>query len=345
MKNKFSEFYNLTQIEIDDLWANGIFVFDANVLLDLYRLSKNTSEAIFNILQKIKTNNQLWIPHQIGFEFHKDRERVIDIEKNEYERLSIYFSDKLPKEVEATLKENSFSHPFINSEKYSSQVKKLGNKISRSIKLLRKKHPEYEKSDNILDKLTELYEGSCVGEQFSESKLVEIFKEGNERYLKKIPPGFKDSQKNEPEKYGDLVLWYQLIEKSRESKKPIVFVTRDTKDDWWRFNNNGEKKGARRELIREMRDKAKTNFYLYEISYFINIASKKLDIQIDKKLTKEIKLVESIDVTDQLHVNVVEGYTNLAAENISPSLSGTVSSNLETLKDSLDISDNQKKVK
>lgn len=331
MKNRFSEFYNLSQTEIDNLWSDGIFIVDANVLLDFYRFPKATSDTLLEVLKKIKSNNQLWIPYQIGLEFHKHRGEIIEIENNEYKRLASYFSNKLPSDVEAVFTENCNNHPFINNEKYLEEVKKMGSKISKSIIRLEKKHPDYRKKDNVLDELTELYD-DCVGDEFTGSKLADIYKEGNERYLKKIPPGFMDSKKTEPEKYGDLVLWFQMIAKSKESKKPIIFITRDTKEDWWLFNNNREKKGARRELVKEMHDKAETKFYLYEISHFLKLASQKLNIEIDKKLTKEIKINEPVATTDEFHTKVAEGYTNSVTSNISSAQVGTVSSNIETVE-------------
>ena len=332
MKNRFFEFYNLSQAEIDNLWSDGVFVVDANVLLDFYRFPKTTSDTLLEVLKKIKLNNQLWIPYQIGLEFHKHRSEIIELESHEYKRLATYFSDKLQSEVASTFAENCNSRPLIKKEKYLAEVKKVGLKISKSIKRLEKRHPNYKKRDIVLDNLTELFDDNCVGKEFSESKLADIYKEGNERYSKKTPPGFMDLDKSEPEKYGDLVLWFQIIEKSKESKKPIVFITRDTKKDWWFFNNDGEKKGARRELVKEMHAKAGTKFYIYEIFHFIYLASKKLDIKIGKKLTKEIKIIESVATTDEFHSKVAEGYTNSVTSNIASGQVGTVSSNIETVK-------------
>jgi hypothetical protein len=63
--------------------------------------------------------------------------------------------------------------------------------------------------------------------------LNEIKKEGKERYGRRMPPGFKDDKKPEDKKYGDLILWYQIIDEAKKSKKPIVLISGDVKDDWW----------------------------------------------------------------------------------------------------------------
>ena len=41
-------------------------------------------------------------------------------------------------------------------------------------------------------------------------------------------------------KYGDLILWYQIIDKAKESKKPIILISGDVKEDWW-LEKNGKR--------------------------------------------------------------------------------------------------------
>ena len=88
--------------------------------------------------------------------------------------------------------------------------------------------------DEILNHVVEMFEGR-VGTPYSKEQLEKIIEEGKERYKGKIPPGFKDSDKHGDtevfaeicQKFGDLIIWKQVIEKSKESKKGIIFVTDD----------------------------------------------------------------------------------------------------------------------
>lgn len=325
MRDKYPEFYKATDLEIDNLWNNGTFILDTNVLLDFYRLSSQTSSVLFKILEQIKLSNQLWLPYQIGFEFHKHRNETIEMENNEYDRLSKYFSDALPSEVDQIFKKMCNSHPLINSDRYLEQIRMTSTSISKSIQRLQKKHPNYRQSDPILDKITELYD-NCVGSEPNEKVLDDIFREGSMRYGKKIPPGYMDNIKPEPDRYGDLIIWYQIIEKAISTKNPVIFVTRDTKKDWWFYFNNGEKGGARKELLREFMKKTEQRFYIYEITNFISLASSRLNIKITDKSTEEIKDLKSnsVDLSD---TKVAEGYNNLTVANISQSSAGTVDSN------------------
>ena len=61
---------------------------------------------------------------------------------------------------------------------------------------------------------------------------------------------------------NNLVIWfytYQIIDKAKSSKKPIILVTSEKKKDWWR-KIKGQTIGPKPELIEEMQDKANVQF-------------------------------------------------------------------------------------
>lgn len=85
-----------------------------------------------------------------------------------------------------------------------------------------------------------------VGGPYPLDKKKEAFEQGRKRYEKHIPPGYKDEEKNnkkgqgkeqgnsnEERRFGDLIVWVQILDKAEETGKPIVFVTDDRKEDWW----------------------------------------------------------------------------------------------------------------
>jgi len=84
MKNQFSEFYRPSKAEFAELWKTAIFVVDANFLLDLYRYSEKTSHDLLETLEKVAEENRLWIPHQVAFEFHENRLKVISAQVRKY---------------------------------------------------------------------------------------------------------------------------------------------------------------------------------------------------------------------------------------------------------------------
>jgi hypothetical protein len=71
-----------------------------------------------------------------------------------------------------------------------------------------------------------------------QSDLAELSKQasqnGNARYEHRLPPGFRDGEK-ELNRFGDLIIWYEILEKSACSVAEfpkVLFVTNDEKLDW-----------------------------------------------------------------------------------------------------------------
>jgi hypothetical protein len=75
MKNSIWEYIDLTSEEKNELFEDGIFVFDTNVLLNLYRYSSKTSMALISAFKKLSQG--IWIPNQVAYEFMKNRCEVI----------------------------------------------------------------------------------------------------------------------------------------------------------------------------------------------------------------------------------------------------------------------------
>lgn len=88
MRLHFFEYFPRTEEEKKVIWDDAIFVFDTNVLLKLYRTSRDTCAAILSILKKLK--GRLFLPHQVGVEFFKHREEEIAIQVNTFESMRRY---------------------------------------------------------------------------------------------------------------------------------------------------------------------------------------------------------------------------------------------------------------
>ena len=75
MRNAIREYIELTEEEKKYLWDSAIFVFDTNVLLNLYRYSSKTRDIFLQALDEFK--DRVWIPRQVAEEFMEDRREVI----------------------------------------------------------------------------------------------------------------------------------------------------------------------------------------------------------------------------------------------------------------------------
>lgn len=325
MRNSFYEYYLLSQTELDKLWKDALLVFDANVLLSLYRLQFEARNEILAVMKEFKS--RLWMPFQVGYEYHEHRleeaNRPIDNLKG--------FADKFSKF--STDIENDFGrNPYITNFKFvKDSLKSLHSRIEKKAKEWIEVCPDMMHKDFVLNELSSLYEGK-VGEPYDNVRLEEIYKEGGKRYSNDVPPGYKDKNKGtgDRHKYGDLIIWFQILEKAKESNSDIIFITDDQKEDWWGIYK-GNIIGPRHELITEFR-KYTGNHLLgfYTIERFLYYAKKKSGVSVKSKTIEEVKkpmnnwakLWKLDSEPGQVSIGMLDSYPFISLDNLGqPELS------------------------
>lgn len=289
MRNTFLGYYRPTEIEFSRLWKKCLFVLDANVLLNIYRYSPSTRQELIDILTKI--SDRLWVPYQAATEYQQRRLDVIEQQSSAYEQIQNSFTTAQNK-LESDLKLFS-RHPFINVDSFINKLKTPIDEIKRELDRLKREHPNLLDGDDLRDTITDLHEGK-VGLPYTKERLEEIYKIGKERYDRSTPPGFQDKNKDGMRKYGDLVLWFQILDQAKSTEKPIIFITDDKKDDWW-LKFNGKTLGPHPELIHEMLSEAKVNFYMYQTEQFMEYAHKYIDWRINRKAINEVRDIKKRD--------------------------------------------------
>jgi hypothetical protein len=76
MRDVYVGYYPPSEEGFKRLWQQGTIVLDTNVLLNLYRVSQATRDEVFAVLRKLE--GRLWLPYQVGLEFHQRRLTVIN---------------------------------------------------------------------------------------------------------------------------------------------------------------------------------------------------------------------------------------------------------------------------
>jgi len=249
----------------------------------------------------VKKRKQLWMPYQVGFEFFENRIGIISKQLNQYDNLLKYLDTT--KDNIANLNNSSPNHAHLDfaqiAQKYEKAVKPLKNNVEK----LKSAHPDHLGDDKVLSRLEELFDDEIVGQLYDDKQLEEIAKQGEDRYEKKIPPGYKDQDKKEDEnapsrnrKYGDLIIWKQMIEKAKESGKPLIFITNDAKDDWVLYAKDHRKLGAKPLLKKEMIAEASVDFALYSSDEFLDIAHKQFNMSVKPQSVQEVKKFRELEV-------------------------------------------------
>jgi hypothetical protein len=268
MRRKFSGWYPRDASQLATIWDQAIFVPDANVLLHCLRHPENVRRELVRLFDVLK--DSLWIPYQVGLEFHRNR---LDVELG---ALDAY--EKLTQEYESSLNQareklrQLRAHPVISVERELSALDMFLQDFRARMATAQAEHPR-EAIAQAVARITDLLEGR-VGDKWPPELLSALKKEGEDRYAKKIPPGYKDAKKDagEFDKFGDLIIWKDLIAKAKAEKRPVIFVSDDAKEDWW-WIHRGRKLGPRPELIEEFRICAGQDFHIYEFTQFLRIAA------------------------------------------------------------------------
>jgi hypothetical protein len=268
MKAKFSGWYPKDAGLLGDIWGQAIFVPDANVLLHCLRHPANVRDELLRIFEVLK--EAIWIPYQVGLEFHRNR---LDVEfgaQDAYERLGQDYEAAINQAREKLRQLRA--HPMISVERELAALDMFMSDFRARMAEAQAAHPK-EEIDAAVVRLTTLLEGR-VGEKWPAEQLNAIKKEGEDRYARKVPPGYKDIKKDGGElgKYGDLIIWKDLIAKAEAEKRPIVFISDDAKEDWW-WIHRGRKLGPRPELVEELKDRTGQEFHIYEFAQFLRIAA------------------------------------------------------------------------
>ena len=303
MKNTFKQYHQFTEKEFKKLWENCLFVFDTNTLLNMYRYSRKTVEAYFEVLEKIKAKKQLWTPYQIGYEFYENRIDVISEYESSYDSI-LSILEKAKKEMEESYK----NHPFLDLCDIKKKMEKGLDGVEKEIKKAKEDHPKWMEQDDVLDKINSLFEDS-IGIDYDEKELIEIKKEGKERYEQKVPPGYKDDKKPEDKKYGDLILWYQIIDKAKKSKKPIILISGDVKEDWW-LEKNDKRIMPLPQLKKEIFEKAEVDFHIYTADRFLEY----YDEAVDESAISEVRTIRELEEKRMMTRNakMMERYRELS---------------------------------
>lgn len=284
MRRLFREWYQLDGDDLRRVWSEGIIVLDSNVLLGLYLYPKGSLDEFLNVLERAK--DRLWIPYQVGLEYHRNREGRIPEQRAILERLL-----REIEQVSDSLDRLGWPdyHPTLDVQVAADKrraVQEALHQLSEQVRSAFDATPgvptDGDQPDAILERLTLLFEGK-VGQPLTSDEISKLMVEGAQRYASEVPPGYKDRDKDEAHRYNDLILWKQILKEARgtdeQRSRSTILVTNDRKEDWWR-RRQGSVVGPRTELIREYLREVGADFVMYTPERFLEQAREYLDLDV-----------------------------------------------------------------
>lgn len=310
MKDAFKGFYKPTDEMLQVAWKDPktLFALDTNVLLNLYGYAEQTRNDFFELLDKL--DDKLWIPHQVGLEYQRRRLEVVRDEKSIFTKIDdnlIKIEKVFQNEFEQLALKRRFPKLHENTEKLRKEINRAITSYKRSVSYWDDKQPGVRTHDTIRERLNILFNNKVGPAPNNQAWLDNLYIEGKKRFDNKIPPGFKDQNKSKSEEntfpfdgllydrqYGDLILWKQLIEKAKdENIKNVIFITDDTKEDWWyTLDSRGKKQiGPHSELQNEIYKEAQLDiFHMYTTPMFLESGKEILNSGVHKSSIEDASI-------------------------------------------------------
>ncbi|UNK65223.1 PIN domain-containing protein [Pseudomonas simiae] len=304
MKGLFPQYDYSTPADYEETWKTALFVFDTNVLLNLYRYQERTREELFETFDKLA--DRVWIPHHVALEFQRNRLTVIAAQGRRFTEIRKVI-DKTKLELTNGIKNLQLTkrHTLIDPEPLTTGFDKLTAEFLSELDKLQENQQALNAPDTVKDRIEQIFDGK-VGLAFSSQEDVDKKnKIAETRYKAKMPPGYMDDEKDKDEpddfyhhgitykrKYGDYFVWAQILDYAESSQqKKIIFITDDAKEDWWKkIDLDGPKTlGPRAELIDEATNVGKLDtFLMYKPEGFLKFANEFLAAKVSNETLKEV---------------------------------------------------------
>jgi len=301
MRDAFGGRYRPTEGEFARLWEEGLFVFDANVLLNLYRYSEGARGDLLSVMRAL--GDRAWLPHQAAEEFLERRLQVMHRKRRRYQDASAGV-EKARNEIEESMGELHRDRA-VEAEDLLSSVREALDGLVEHLRTREEGLPAESSSpeDDPVWRAVEDIFGDRIGGAYEPERRRQIVEEGRDRYDRKVPPGYEDEEKDRKtgngkgeRRFGDLLLWYQALDKAEETQGPVVLITDDRKEDWW-WKSHGLTIGPRPELVEEMRRRSGTLFYMYRPERLLDEAGKRglIGEAVSEDTLEEIEDLGSLD--------------------------------------------------
>lgn len=273
---EFGHHFRPSEDALRALWQTGTFSFDANVLLNLYGYSKQTRTALRDLIERCSSRTV--IPAQFGLEYSRGRARTIC---RQIKRIDEAIADL--KRFRDRWLVPAKEHPHL-----SSAAMGKFECIKVELEGGRKDIESMLSNDPFAEMILTTF-ADRVGAVPNQSELDEYYKIARERYDRKVPPGYEDEKdKNVPDCFADYIGWQQLMDLAKKFGRDFIFVTDDSKPDWW-HKEESRPIGPRPELRSEFKAVTGQSLWMYNSASFLRASTKFMDFEIAQDVIDEVE--------------------------------------------------------
>lgn len=229
--------------------------------------------------------DNIWIPHQVALEFHRNRVEAA--------RDQLAFYDETCKSLE-TARNQAFQrlNEFANRSALDDGEKKrlkspLEHAFTEAIERVRSHQGVFDltisrvlNDDPIMKALMGILDGR-VGPPLGEEAYVQAQAESAHRRENRIPPGYKDGTKRNNID-GDYLWWEQTLIQAESVRKPVLIISNDDKEDWMHKRLDFSL-GPREELVEEMRQRADVSLRIVTFAGFLEGAKSGTSVSVSRE--------------------------------------------------------------
>lgn len=294
LRHTLPEWYQPSDADLQKIMEEGTVALDTNVLFQLYRLGAIQRQAVLEALQHSELQRRLWIPYQVAVEFQRNRLSVAREPDKAYDDIAKVvddFNKSLNQAVEVNIRDKSVR------DEIKSRSKRHIDKISELLSKQREQdvisYDLVRTSDPILEELDKLLrEPNQVGPKPTEEVIGQRIEQASERFEKETPPGYADWKKGNGNESGDYLIWCEILDHAKNSDRPFLFVTLDTKEDWY-IRAGGQTVGPRPELRREFAEHSSHLYHQTTLEGFLRSAKQFLNFEIDDNVITTVAASEA----------------------------------------------------
>lgn len=318
------------QQNIIDLFKdNTLIIMDSNVWLDLYKLPQTAIKCIVDAIER--NRSIFWIPKQVYIEFNrhiiKSRDEALnrykEIKKTSCELLS-NTKNEINQKFE-NLKRNNILDAVTIQGNFDNKIKDIISYLKECLNTLDNVYQEeiscISKEKDIIMELVESLHKESNTNGFTTIELLEIYEEGEIRYKYKVPPGYSDALKKEPResendfllrKYGDLIIWKEILNKVRTTDTNLLFIQNEKKSDWWELSVSTTKRISK-VLVQEFQAMTAENskFHMINFEQLLKLYGDELGLPAItvKDIVSKLKLENLVcDYLNRNKNNIIEPY-------------------------------------
>jgi hypothetical protein len=259
---------------------NVIVAFDTNVLLLPYSIKQDQLSSLRNLYRKLADDNRLFVPARCVREFIKNRDsNLVDVINAINTKKS---QINLPEARISPLMEGIEGYQELLSA--HGELKSAKQKYLSSLDSIIKKMRSWRSDDHITSLYNEVFTSDRIIEHSEENS--ELLSTWRYRLVNKIPPGYKDSSKDDTG-IGDFIIWSTILKLGKEKNMDLIFVTDETKADWF-VRASAEAIYPRPELVYEYRQiSSGRNIRLCSLHELLK------ELNVSDELVSEVRSAES----------------------------------------------------